>query len=85
MSENRTRGGGELRAARLARGLSQEQLARQADCSTRMIYLFEAGFSPAHSEVRERIEAILSINGEDPGQRSGASARQGDLTAHGQD
>jgi transcriptional regulator with XRE-family HTH domain len=48
-----------LRAARRARGLSQEKLAREADCTTKTIYLMENGYAPESSPTRDRIEAIL--------------------------
>jgi transcriptional regulator with XRE-family HTH domain len=53
-------GGGTLRDRRLALGLSQEKLARDAECSTAMVKLLERGFTPTHSEVLPRIERVLT-------------------------
>lgn len=63
MSTERTtsRGGGtgELRRNRLAAGLSQEKLARMADCSTAYVRLLEAGYQPRDSSVLPRVRQAL--------------------------
>lgn len=60
MSANATSDTGvHLRADRLAAGLSQQQLAMQADCSISMLRLLEGGYVPASSEVLDRLRAAL--------------------------
>jgi len=56
----RTGGLTPLRSRRLALGLSQEKLARNADCSTAMVKLLECGFTPTRSEVLGRIKDALA-------------------------
>lgn len=51
---------GRIREQRIALGLSQEALARRADCSTAMVRLLEAGYHPTASDVLPRLEAILN-------------------------
>jgi transcriptional regulator with XRE-family HTH domain len=57
----------DLSARRRALGLSQDTLARRADCSTAMVRLLEAGYQPDGSEVLGRIQSVL--NSEDPAPR----------------
>lgn len=52
--------GGDLRARRRSLGLSQEEVARSADCSTGYIRLLERGFAPGHSDVLPRVIAALN-------------------------
>lgn len=58
-SEN-NRGSGGIRDARRRAGLSQEQLARIAGCSTASVRLFESGYAPKHSDVLGRILGALT-------------------------
>jgi transcriptional regulator with XRE-family HTH domain len=51
-----------IRAARQARDLSQEKLARLADCSTISVRNFERGLTPTRSEVLPRILAVLGLD-----------------------
>jgi transcriptional regulator with XRE-family HTH domain len=64
MNSNRTHPRGSdhhgLRHRRQDKGLSQEQLARLADCSTKMVALLEAGYQPSGSQVLARIEEALT-------------------------
>jgi predicted transcriptional regulator len=48
-----------IRERRKAAGLSQESLARAADCSTAMVKLLERGFTPTRSAVLPRIVRVL--------------------------
>ena len=57
-------GQSDLRAVRLELGLSQEKLARLADCSTKMVALLEGGYSPSGSAVLRRISETLARQGE---------------------
>lgn len=50
---------GSLRRCRIEQGLSQEALARLADCSTSLVRQFEAGYQPRSSGAAERIAAAL--------------------------
>jgi len=54
-----------IRDLRLAAGLSQEQLARLADCSTAYVRVLERGYEPdpATSPVYRRISNLLNDNG----------------------
>lgn len=58
----------DLRARRLATGLSQESLARLVPCSTNSVRLFEKGYSPPASLVRDRVIAVLDalLNDREP-------------------
>jgi transcriptional regulator with XRE-family HTH domain len=47
-----------LRRLRLNAGLSQERLARLADCSTDTFWLIEHGYRPS-DEMLERLAAVL--------------------------
>lgn len=47
-----------LRERRLAAGLSQESLARLADCSTATVRVVEAGYRPS-AEMRARLAQAL--------------------------
>lgn len=49
----------DLRDRRLAAGLSQEALARLADCSTGYVRLLESGYTPHSGSVAERVAAVL--------------------------
>jgi len=49
----------DLRARRLERGLSQQELAHRAACSVSYVALLEKGFTPASSSVLRRIAAVL--------------------------
>lgn len=61
-----------LRERRQAAGLSQEKLARLADCSTASVALLERGYVPAESPVLQRILVVLNEN------ESGAHAASND-------
>jgi transcriptional regulator with XRE-family HTH domain len=50
-----------LRRLRTAAGVSQEKLARQADCSTNLVRLVEHGYRPS-DEMLDRIAAALGCN-----------------------
>lgn len=52
--------GVDIRERRLELALSQERLAREADCSTAMVKLLERGFTPTRSEVLPRILKALN-------------------------
>jgi transcriptional regulator with XRE-family HTH domain len=60
------KGGGisALRALRTDAGLSQEGLARLADCSTNTVRLIEHGYRPSH-EMLSRVAAALGRTAED--------------------
>lgn len=61
MSAKATGGtGADLREQRLAVGLSQQRLAELARCSINAVRLFERGYDPARSPVRERVVAVLT-------------------------
>jgi transcriptional regulator with XRE-family HTH domain len=51
--------GGDLRARRLAAGLSQQRLAELAGCSISFLGLLERGMTPKRSDVLPRIEKAL--------------------------
>jgi transcriptional regulator with XRE-family HTH domain len=48
-----------LKQRRLALGISQEALARLADCSLNSLRSYENGLTPRVSPVLERIEQVL--------------------------
>ena len=52
---------GAIRSARRATGLSQEALARRADCSTGYVRLLESGYQPSYGDVLDRISAALDL------------------------
>jgi ribosome-binding protein aMBF1 (putative translation factor) len=52
---------GSIRSARHDAGLSQEQLARRADCSTAYVRLIEAGYAPGRSDVIPRVLRALGL------------------------
>ena len=56
----------DLRARRRAAGLSQEAIARLVPCSTNTIRLFEKGYAPPRSVVRERLLTVLDALAEAP-------------------
>lgn len=58
----------DLRAQRRAAGLSQEAIARLVPCSTNSIRLFEKGYAPVASPVRDRLIAVLDalLNDREP-------------------
>lgn len=64
-ANNSTEQVGSVRSARRDAGLSQEQLARRADCSTAYVRLIEAGYAPARSDVLPRIAGVLNIEVDD--------------------
>lgn len=49
-----------IRETRRTLRISQEQLAREADCSTVYVRLVESGYSPTVSDVIPRIIAVLA-------------------------
>jgi predicted transcriptional regulator len=49
-----------LRERREKAGLTQQRLADLARASRSMIRLLEAGYAPARSDVRERIDRLLT-------------------------
>lgn len=51
-----------IRELRAAARLSQEQVARRANCSTASVRLLEGGWQPKHSEVRQRVLAVLKAS-----------------------
>ena len=60
MNANGNEQGGRLRRRRLSAGLSQERVARLADCSTSSVRLLEAGWTPrSQSAVEVRVAAAL--------------------------
>jgi predicted transcriptional regulator len=64
--------GGSLRQRRRRLNISQEDLARLADCSTGYVRLLERGFQPEHSDVLPRVIAALdSLNDNAPGAQAG--------------
>jgi transcriptional regulator with XRE-family HTH domain len=52
-----------LRDARQEAGVSQEQLARKADCSTIYASMLERGYTPNQSDVLPRVIAALEALG----------------------
>jgi predicted transcriptional regulator len=68
---------GGLRERRLNLGLSQEKLARAADCSTAMVKLLERGFTPTHSAVLPRILKALNDHAPAGGERVGKEGERG--------
>lgn len=60
MAINDSATGGAIRDRRKAQGLSQEALAREANCSLSMLRLLEGGYRPGESDVLERLEMILT-------------------------
>lgn len=69
MSANATPVTGSLRTARKAAGLSQEQLARLAGCSTAYVRVLEGGYTPDPnaSPVYARVLAELAGESERAG------------------
>ena len=63
----------DIRERRLDLGLSQERLARKADCSAAMVKLLERGFTPTRSAVLPRILRVL--NEQSPGLTTQGSAK----------
>lgn len=59
-SDNGRARGGSIRSARRALELSQEELARLAQCSTVYVRMLESGFTPSQSSVIPRILAVLN-------------------------
>jgi transcriptional regulator with XRE-family HTH domain len=57
-------GSSAVRTRRLAAGLSQERLARLADCSTSTVRLVEYGYRPS-DEMLSRIAIALGCSRED--------------------
>jgi transcriptional regulator with XRE-family HTH domain len=51
---------GDVRARRLAAGLSQQELAQRAHCSLASLRLFDRGYRPPNSETLARVEAVLT-------------------------
>lgn len=64
---------GSLRTARKELGLSQEALARLADCSKDYVRLLESGYCPEKSAVLDRLLIALQ-NSDDPAD-NGADAK----------
>lgn len=54
----------DLRAARRAAGLSQQELAQRAGCSIAYLRLLERGFAPDRSTVLPRIVHALDPDSE---------------------
>jgi transcriptional regulator with XRE-family HTH domain len=54
-----TRAGSVLRDARRRAGLTQERLARLADCSTNYVKQFEAGLEPANSPTLDSVWRVV--------------------------
>ena len=80
---------GELRERRVQAGLSQERLARAADCSTSMVRLVEHGYRPSDEMLRHIAAALglgpgdlLPINGEAPGTNRGYAKTSDDGAPH---
>lgn len=61
MAANANHGAGSLRERRIAAGISQEALARLADCSTAYVRVLERGYTPEAetSPVYRRLVAVL--------------------------
>ena len=71
MPINATGTPGHLRELRRAQGLSQQDVARLADCSVSYVRLLERGFEPSESRVVPRLLTALageadSLNNEAP-------------------
>ena len=49
----------DVRARRLAAGVSQQDLAQRAGCSLSAVRLFESGYAPEHSATLARVERVL--------------------------
>jgi len=74
----------DLRARRRAAGLSQEAIARLVPCSTNTIRLFEKGYAPPQSAVRERLLAVLdALGGSAPPNADTPAVRPGHREIHG--
>jgi transcriptional regulator with XRE-family HTH domain len=63
----------QIRDRRRAAGLTQQQLADLAHASRSTVKLLEAGYAPATSATRERVELALAALEDSSGQRSGSS------------
>jgi transcriptional regulator with XRE-family HTH domain len=63
----KTNGGGDLRTRRLAAGLTRQQLAERAGCSMSTVGLLEGGWTPRHSDVLARLDAVLASTPERKG------------------
>lgn len=59
MSVNATPAFGPIRVLRKEAGMSQEQLARLADCSTGYVRVLEAGYMPASPEGAPAYARVL--------------------------
>ncbi len=53
------RGAHDLRTLRTDAGLSQQKLAERAGCSIHTVRLYERGYEPTESPIRDRILAVL--------------------------
>lgn len=51
--------GDELKAARKRAGLTQQQVAHEANCSIAFLQLLERGYQPSQSDARPRVERTL--------------------------
>jgi transcriptional regulator with XRE-family HTH domain len=72
----------DIRTRRLAAGLSQEKLARAAECALNSVRLFEKGYAPDPSPARDRVIAVLDALAHGTGPATnGASAKLGDGAA----
>lgn len=65
MSTNGNEGPGGIRERRRAVGLSQEALAREADCSLAYVRLLERGYRPHTGTVLPRIASALGCEASD--------------------
>lgn len=66
---------GSLRTARKELGLSQEALARLANCSKDYVRLLESGYCPEKSAVLDRL--LLALQKSDDPADNGAGAKTG--------
>ena len=83
MNANGNAQGGQLRRRRLSAGLSQERVARLADCSTSSIRLLEAGWTPrSGSAVEARVGAALERAAENGPQNDEVPAGQSEHFAN---
>jgi DNA-binding transcriptional regulator YiaG len=67
----------DLRELRQARGLSQENVARLADCSTSMVRQLERGYIPAGSAVLPRLLEALNEEGRPDGNETPSDSSPG--------
>jgi len=79
--------GGTIRERRLAIGISQEALARAADCSTAYVRVLERGYAPdpAASPVFQRVARVLGLTQNDDDPASTPGRREESVRTHRHD